>query len=179
MYPPILFSHLVPYGTVRRTHGHKGSVVIQVHSEELFALEPQFLFVEYDGTYIPFGVEEMRGTKEQLITTLQFIETEEEAMRYRGASLFVHTRELEGLPLSTSSASPLSVLGKEVYHTSGILIGTLQRIDDTTANVVLVISSPSGDEVLIPYVEEWIVNDKKLDEGWVLDCPIELTQPLN
>ncbi|MDO5036182.1 MAG: ribosome maturation factor RimM [Porphyromonas sp.] len=176
-YPKISRQELLSYGRVKRPHGHHGEIVLEVYSEELFALNPQYLFVESEGLCIPYRVDEMRGSRDQFITSFDQLTSEEQAKKLRGAKVYIQASEIGDEPDRIES-SYLSWRGMSVTHSSGIAMGVIEEIDDSTSNLIFQILSPAGEVLLLPYVEEWIV-DVDLDKrAIIVDCPIELTSPL-
>lgn len=177
-YPPISRHHLISYGVVRRSHGHRGDVVLEVHSEELFQHDPEFLFLEKDSLFVPFKVEEMRGSRKQLIVSFEQMLTEEQANYYRGAEVYIHDRELTPEELEEMHTTSYSLHGYIVQHISGKSVGTIKEIDDSTPNILLKVEAENGAELLLPFVEEWVVELDDVGRKIVLDCPLELTDPL-
>lgn len=166
---------LIPYGTIRRSHGHQGAMTIELHSEELMDAEPQYLFIDIDGIPVPFHVEEMRGTREQLITAVERIDSSDAATLLRGRPVWIGADEAP--QIEEGDVSIHLLLGYSVEHTSGCLIGVITEIEDSTANVLLVISDERREDqnpLLIPYVEEWIQELDTTRRVLTLSCPAEL-----
>lgn len=171
--PEYHIPRLVPYGTIRRAHGHQGALMLELHSEELMDAEPEFIFINVDGIPVPFRVEEMRGTKEQLITTVERINSSDEAGLLRGQPVWIGADEAPEVEEENISLHLL--LGFRVEHSSGQDLGTISEIEDSTANLLLVISKEGQDDpILIPFVEEWITHIDAAKRHLVLDCPPEL-----
>lgn len=169
-------SQLVPYGSIRKTHGHKGSFVVALENEALLDLEPDFIFIDIDSIPVPFRVEEMNGTKDHLITTVSRVSSAEEAESLRGAKVYI-LKSLYDEQIDLDNMEELSLyhlIDYSVYHSSGDEIGILSAIDESTANILLILETKDGDDVYIPFVEEWITaldHQKRLIE---IDCPPEV-----
>ena len=163
---------LIPYGSVRKTHGHRGEVVIDLAREELFDLDPKFLFVEIDGIPVPFQVESLRGDLSRLICCFTRVNGEEEANRLRGSRLLIPGDEKEE---TDDSESVPNVVGYTVRHPHIGTIGTVVDIDDTTTNILLLIqTADAGDEVMLPLVEEWITDIDEKKHIFTYDFPPSL-----
>lgn len=172
-YPTLEPHHLRPYGTIRRTHGHRGDLVISVLTEELFQLDPHFLFAVVDEIPIPLEIEEMKGTKEQLIVTFSRIDTMNEAEKWVGKSVMIHDEEIpEHLELSQSSL----LLGVRVLHPTLNHIGSIVHLDDSTSNLLLTIEGADSKDILIPLVEEWIISFDADKKELLLNFPQELLE---
>lgn len=169
-------NQLISYGRIRKAHGHKGSFIITLDNEGLLELEPDFIFIDIDGIPVPFRVEEMSGTKDHLITTVSRVSSEEEVNDFRGARVHI-LRALYDDQIDLENIEELSLyhlLGYSVNHPSGSHIGTLRAIDESTANVLLILEKPEGEDIYIPFVEEWITaldHQKRMIE---IDCPLEI-----
>lgn len=172
-YPSIDFNALHPYGVIRRTHGHQGNVIISVLGESLFQLDPQFLFIVIDEIPIPFEVEEMRGSKEQLITTFKHIETLTKAEKLVGYKVLIHEDELSGIDDSESISD---LIGYDLYHPTLQKVGTILHLDDSTSNLLLTIETPDGSSIMIPMVDEWVVDINSQSRRLTLDFPEELLE---
>lgn len=167
---------LFPYGFIRKTHGHKGEVIIELEDENLFDLDPDFLFVEIEGIRIPFAVDSLRGVPERLICKFEQVSTEEEGDRLRGARLFIPAESLSEAE-DSDDGEDMDIIGLKVVHPKGGLLGEIVDIDDSTENELLLVRSDSdGREVLLPFVSEWVqyVDEKKGELFY--DYPEELTE---
>ena len=167
---------LVPYGSIRKAHGHKGSFIVMLKHESLLDLEPDFIFIDIDGIPVPFRVEEMSGTKNHLITTVSRVLSGEEAESLRGAKVYV-LKSLYDEQIDPDNMEELSLyhlIGYSIAHSSGDEIGTLATIDESTTNILLILETKDGEEVYIPFVEEWITGLDHQKRSIEIDCPLEI-----
>lgn len=172
-FPTINPQQLHPYGSIKRTHGHRGDLVISVLNEELFQLDPQFLFALVDGIPIPLEIEEMKGSKEQLIVTFSRIENMDEAEKWVGKELLIHEEEIpEDQELSETSR----LLGFHVLHPTLGSVGSIVHLDDSTSNLLLSVEHPDGKLLLIPLVDDWITDVNSDQREITLDFPPELLE---
>ena len=167
---------LFPYGFIRKTHGHKGEVVIELEDENLFDLDPDFLFVEIEGIRVPFAVEYLRGSLERLICKFAQVSSEEEGDRLRGAWLFIPEESFSDAE-DSGEGMGLDLIGLKVVHPVSGLLGEIVDVDDSTENELLLVKREAdGHEVLLPFVSEWVrsVDEKK---GLLFyDFPEDLTE---
>lgn len=170
-FPSINPNALHAYGQVRRTHGHQGHLVINVLSNDLYELDPEFLFIVIDEIPVPFEVEEMRGSREQLIIALKQINSLEEAERLIGSKVLIHEEELSE---STDIHHQSDLVGFQLFHPTLQKIGTVIHLDESTANQLLTIEQTDGDDVIIPLVEDWIMNIDPKARKLTLNFPEEL-----
>lgn len=154
---------LFPYGFIRKTHGHKGEVIIELEDGNLFDLDPDFLFVEIEGIRVPFAVESLRGSLERLICKFEQVSTEEESGRLRGARLFIPEESLTETE-DADGGENMDIIGLKVIHPKSGILGEIVDIDDSTENELLLVKRDSdGREVLLPFVSEWVqfVDERK------------------
>ena len=137
LYPTIQPSDLHHYGTIRRTHGKEGEVLVELTQPEWVEVEPHFLFLEVDTkTFIPFEVEELRGTETQWIIALKEIPSLSDAEKYVGTPIWIHTEEIpEDFVLDSDFTS---IIGFTLYHSpSQAIIGTITALHQLSTNILL------------------------------------------
>ena len=166
--------NITPFGFIRKLHGHRGEVVIELVSEELYGSDPVFLFVEIEGIPVPFEVESLRGDLSRLILKLSRVDSEEEASKLRGCRLLIDKDDLpptfEDWP---EEAAPLE--GYKVYHPALGFLGKIYDVDDSTENVLLlIIRDKDRKQLILPFVEEWIVSIDDEEQKIIYDYPPEL-----
>ena len=161
-------------GVLAKPHGVKGEVVLQCMGGGLSHVpESDFDFLMLDGILVPFFVEEfrLRGDGTALLK-LEGMDVPERVRRFTGVDVYADREAScahEGEPLSWQW-----FVGFEVYDVEQGFLGSVERVDDATANVLFVVVDEEGEELLIPACEEFIVGiDRK---GRVLD--VELPEGL-
>ncbi len=140
-------------GHIGKPHGIKGEVTMVFLSEEisnaLFDSDIEYLILMIDGILVPFFWEEMRQTS-KCGALLKFtdIDTIERAKSFTGLDVFLPNDILRGLPLE---ASIKSLIGFKVYEDKKEeLLGEISSIDDTTENVLFIVTTPKKETLLIP-----------------------------
>lgn len=166
---------LVPYGFIRKSRGYSGEFVLSLHREAYIDLDPEYLFLSIDNIPVPFRVLDLRGAWDNLIVSLEDMDDSDHADQLRGLQVLVDevlvTELLRELP---DNSTGLDLLGYQVIHPATGLIGTLEAIDTSTPNTLLLLATPSGDELCLPFVDQWV---KEVDpEACHLeyDCPQDL-----
>ncbi len=171
-------SDLIPYGHIRKTHGHRGNLVISVESDSMLDLDLEYLFIEIDGIPVPFAVEEMSGPRNHLITSLARVSSVDEAEKYRGAAVYITRSVYESL-IDLDDAEEILLdyfVGYQLKHPSGREIGILRSIDESTSNILLIAENEEGTEIFLPFVEKWIVGVDHKAHYLLIDCPIDLLE---
>ncbi len=146
----------VEIGKFQRTHGLKGELnaLIEVCPEYVEDGNP--LVLEIEGILVPFYAESVRP-KGQLsyLVKLDGIDTQEEAAAFVNCAILAE-RELlteyvdeEELMLSEELA------GFQVVDITHGELGEVERIDDSTENVLLIVRR-GDEEIMIPFVDTFI-----------------------
>lgn len=149
---------LIPVATVAKTHGIHGELncTLDVDYEALAAIP--FVFVRLDGLMVPFAFKAIRprGRGAALVT---FEDLEPEAAgALVGLDLMARPEDLpEGDDYEEDEGFYLTdLIGYEVVA-DGIPVGVLEAIDDTTANILMLVKTSSGKIVHIPAADEFFV----------------------
>lgn len=109
-------------------------------------------------THEPMRIAGVRGHDRAIIIHLHGLDSPEATARYRNAILYVKSTELPALPEGAYYHHQL--LGLRVIDESGKDVGRLADILETGANDVYVVKTPEGKEILLPAVEDVIIEVK-------------------
>ena len=84
-------SNSICLGTITKTHGIKGQVVLRLDQfgfDDILRMEP--VFIEIDGLPVPFFIEQYKEkTTDSLILSFDDINSEEDAAELAGCKLFI------------------------------------------------------------------------------------------
>ena len=142
-------------GYLRRAHGLRGEMVMEVHTDFPERLKPQTkVFVGED--YQPMTIAAVRGHNEGLLIKLDGLDTPEAASRYRNQSVYVTAADRPKLPEGRYYHHEL--IGFDVVDDEQNRIGALSEIMQTGANDVYVVVRPDGSEVLFPVVSSVVLS---------------------
>ena len=143
-------------GAVIKPHGLKGEVVVYHMTDELrrYSVLREVLTADADDAprLEPESVKYFKGRP---IIKFKGIDRVEDAERLRGVGLYV--RREDALPLAEGEYFIGDLIGCNVYQEDGSLLGELKDVLQTGANDVYVIRSAEGRELLIPSVEEFVL----------------------
>ena len=156
-------------GHISRIHGYKGSVVAFFDTdrpEAYTALESVFL--EDRGELIPFFIEELaQNSKGHFILKFEEVEDEASALNLVGSELWLPLSILP--PLEGKSFYFHEIIGFELWENDRLL-GTCKSVVDSSAQPLLVLEH-QGKEVLIPAIDEFIVQIDREAKRMVLQLP--------
>jgi 16S rRNA processing protein RimM len=141
-------------GRLRRPHGLIGEMIMDVLTDFPERLNPGKTIYVGD-THEPIQIDGVRGHNKAVIIHLAGLDSPESAGRYRNALVFVRSNELPKLPEGEYYHHQL--LGLKVLDETGQEVGLLTDILETGANDVYLVKTPEGKELLLPAIEEVII----------------------
>jgi 16S rRNA processing protein RimM len=142
-------------GRLRRSHGIAGEMIMDVLTDFPDRLH-QGNTIYVGETHEPIKIIGLRGHNRAMIIHLDGLDNPESVVRFRNAMVFVKTSELPGLPEGEYYHHQL--LGLMVINEAGEELGQLTDILETGANDVYLVKTPEGKELLLPAVDEVILN---------------------
>jgi 16S rRNA processing protein RimM len=141
-------------GRLRRSHGIEGEMLMDVLTgfpERLRSGKTVYIGEAHE----PVRLASVRGHNRELIVRLSGVQTPEETAPYRNMVLYVKASELPKLPDGEYYHHQL--IGITVVDEAGVVLGTLDEILETGANDVYLVKTPDGKELLLPAVEEVVL----------------------
>jgi 16S rRNA processing protein RimM len=141
-------------GRLRRSHGLAGEMIMDVLTDFPERLYPGKT-VYVGETHEPIRIEGVRGHNRELIVHMTGLDSPEAAGRYRNAILYVKSSELPKLPEGEYYHHQL--LGLTAINEAGEELGRLTDILETGANDVYLVKTLDGNELLLPAVDEVIL----------------------
>jgi 16S rRNA processing protein RimM len=161
---------------IGKPHGIRGEVTVQVLTDapgDRFV--PGTEFVVEPASAGPLTVISARWNKDILLLGFEEIETRNEAETLRGAKLFIETEELD--EDDDEGWYEHELVGLEARVGSRV-VGKVAALNTMPVQDLLVVTTPGGEEILIPFVEQ-IVPEVNIEEGFVLLTPPEGLFELN
>lgn len=154
-------NEIVEIGKFQKTHALKGELNGVLEIDEEYVEEGNPLIVEMDGIPVPFFAESIRpkGATTFLIK-LKGINTIDEAARFVNKPIFAPRSDLSRF-FEVEDGEILFVddyVGYEVRDVDFGDLGKVVRFDDSTENTLLIVESPEGKEIMIPFVDDLIVD---------------------
>lgn len=146
-------------GKVRRPHGVRGEVVLELYTDFPERLRPKKV-VYLGGKHTRLVISSQRPHNEGLLLGFEGVTTPEQAGLYRNQILYVAATEAEALPDGEYYFHEL--LDLNVIDETGKILGVLTEIIETGANDVYVVTDDAGNELLLPAIPE-VILDVDLD----------------
>lgn len=146
-----------PIGQLGKPHGVKGEISFWFTDDVFDRVNADWLLVEIDGILVPFFMEEYRfRTDELALVKFEDVDTEVRARELTGCNVY--------FPRAFADADDdhltwAQIIGYQIIDAkSGVMVGTVSEVDDSTANTLFHVSTPEEGELLIPVDEELITD---------------------
>lgn len=170
----IKLSDVYRIGCLGKPHGVKGEIAFSFDDDVFDRQEADFMFVMIDGLLVPFFFEEYRFSSDVVaLVKFEGVDTLEQAADLTGCDVFF-PRDASDDDADTVSKAELSGF-KLVDASTGIVVGDVTAIDDSTANPLFVVDTPKG-ELLIPASHELVKAIDKKNQTITVDIPEGLLQ---
>lgn len=155
-------------GVIATTHGIKGEVKVFPTTDDLerFKVLKQCLLNTgsqgFGDEMIELEVEGVKFFKQFAILKFKGFDSINDIEKYKGKDLLV-TRE-NAVELKENEHFITDLIGMEVIEENGTIVGELKDVMQTGANDVFVVTVQDGSEILLPYIEECVL-DIDLDQN--------------
>lgn len=158
-------------GKVVRPHGFKGAVKIKFTHPALELIEiPESVFIEINKNLIPFFFTQFNPQSNGFaIVQFDDVDTEEAAKNISGKLIYL-PQELEPIPEGNEFYSD-ELVGFKVMDTLHGDIGVLENVMEAPAQDVFEIMHPSGKEIMVPVLGNFIVEIDRKNSILKLDAP--------
>lgn len=141
-------------GYLRRSHGLRGEMIMEIHTDFPERLKPRTEVYIGDSRQ-KLMISATRPHNEGMIIKLLGLDSPEQAAHYRNQSVYVRSADRPVLPKGQFYHHEL--IGFDVVTQSGKSLGTLIEIMQTGANDVYVVRRTDGKEILIPVIASVII----------------------
>ncbi|MDM1523193.1 MULTISPECIES: ribosome maturation factor RimM [unclassified Empedobacter] len=156
-------------GKITKRHGFKGNLIIHLDTDEPELYDTlEAVFIEKDGTLVPFFFETSQpyqGTK--LLVKFEDIE-DEEVDKLINRELYL---PLKSLPeLSGTDFYYHEIVGFTIYDQTNTEVGTIKSVNDSAAQAYFEVDA-NGKEILIPMIDEWILEVNREEKAMLINIP--------
>jgi 16S rRNA processing protein RimM len=158
----ININDLLPVGTIARTHGIQGKLILRLEETEANDIpEKEWVFVKIDGLPVPFFISEVNDINDnKVIIAFETVKTESDARKLAGCRIYVNKKSLSERTKKLHERK--SIIGYTVHDKKIGIIGTVVEIIDISENpVVRVIGNK---ELMVPYNKDFILKISHKDK---------------
>lgn len=143
-------------GVINKPHGVKGEVSFTFTDDIFDRVDCDYLILLMDGILVPFFIEEYRFRSDNsALVKFEDIDTSEKARMFTNVEVFFPVKYVEEQDEVTSWNYFVGFKVDDVHHGT---LGVIIDVDDTTMNVLFVIETEGGEEILLPAHEEFILD---------------------
>ena len=165
---------IVAIGKFQKTHALQGELNAIVDVQEDYAEDDKPFIVDVDGIYVPFYIESIRpkGSTSYLVQ-LAGVDSQEEAQQFVNKEIYAMRSDLIDYFETDGETfvDPDDIEGYEVVDSRLGDLGKVKEVNDATANVLLVVDTPDGDELLVPFVDEFVEEIDQDNKRIVVSLP--------
>ncbi len=147
----ILQSEVYKIGRIGKPHGVKGEVTMQVDDDVFDRVDADCLILCVDGILVPFFMEEYRFRSDSsALIKFEDVDTMEQARELTNCEVFFPRRQADG---DDEEYTWQYLVGFDIVDAATTRrVGRIERIDDSTANVLFCLDNGT----LIPATDELV-----------------------
>ena len=147
-------------GTIVNTHGIRGEIKVKSHTdfpEVRFGAGSRLTLLPPDGN-VPFEVEVQRARlhKNMYVVKLKGFDNINDVEKFKGGKLVV--RDDDRVPLEEGQYYVRDIVGCTVVTDDGRQLGVIRDVLSPGANDVWVVKRPKGRDVLLPVIDEVVLD---------------------
>jgi len=144
-------------GVITSTHGIRGEVKVFPTTDDINRFKTlKQVILDTGKEYLDLEIEGIKLFKQYAILKFKGIDNINDIEKYKGKDLLV-TRD-NAVKLEEDEYFIYDILGSKVISDEGNELGELTEVLTTAANDVYVVKTKEGKEILIPSIEECILN---------------------
>ncbi len=140
-------------GYISKTHGLKGHVILRLN--ELVRIDEaaiKSVFLEINGSQVPYFIEECRLTNTGYILKLETINFVDTSKKLIGKKAFALTDFILEEEESLKEFIGYTIIDSKLGN-----IGVIAGVDEKTDNVIIKVIHPSGVEIILPFNDDFII----------------------
>lgn len=161
-------------GKFNKPHGINGEISAVV-SSPIDLSKCKCIICDIDGIFVPFFITNIREkSTDTLLLTIEGINDETGASLLVNNDMYILKKDYQDSLDEDDDEIPVDFLRNFKVSINNAHSGEIVDIDDSTANVLFVISLDNGSTILIPAVNEFITAIDLEKNTMALEVPVEL-----
>lgn len=143
------YEEVYKIGKIGKPHGIKGEVTLFFSDDVFDRTDSDYVVLCIDGILVPFFMEEYRfhGSETALVKFCD-IDSQEAARELTGCDVYFPRSLADEAGGDMSLAQ---IVGYTIVDVQGgSHVGTIESVDDSTANMLFAVATPDGRELLLP-----------------------------
>jgi 16S rRNA processing protein RimM len=171
----MLFKNCRIAGRILKAHGTRGDLVLRFDNIDTEKIEPgESLFVEINGTLIPFYILEITPRGNTAVIKLEFVDDQAEAQKYTGRNIYLRNDLYKKINIP-DLYNPNKFIGYSLSDSSSGLTGVISDYIENKANPLFLIKTPEN-QFLIPAHPEIIISIDSENKKIIANLPEGLTE---
>ena len=159
-------------GKISKFRGISGEVELLFTDDVFDCGDAPYLVLEMDGILVPFFWEEYRfKNSETAIVRFEDIDDEKKAKRLVGRRVFYPKAHVPQEREAAAPASWKAFTGYSVREAGGRVLGVVEEVDESSQNILLYLSTPSGGELILPLHEDFVTDCSVQERTLTLSLP--------
>lgn len=151
---------LTPIGHTAKPHGINGEISAVVDFDTPFE-QLKCIILKIEGINVPFFIKSYRWKgSEAVLLTISGIDNQPQAAQLCGKTIYALTRDLPDDDTHTTPHDGFyisSLIGFTLTDQNFNTLGTITGFDDSTANTLLIIQTPSSAQTFVPIAPELVL----------------------
>ncbi len=144
-------------GVISTTHGIRGEVKVYPTTDDITRFKDlKEVFLDTGKALLQLEIEGVKFFKQTAILKFKGIDNINDVEKYRGKDLLINRDN--AVDLEEGEYFIFDLLDSMVVTEDGKELGILTEVLTTAANDVYVVKTPEGKELLIPYIDECVLN---------------------
>lgn len=144
-------------GQIVNTFGIKGEVKVVPFTDDIERFEElNSIYVVKNKKLIEYEIEQIKYHKNMIILKLKNVEDMNTAEKLKGCYIQIHRKDARELPEGTYFIA--DIIGSQVITDDGKILGIVDDIYNTGAKDIFVVKDEMGKQILLPHIEEVILN---------------------
>ena len=149
---------LYPIGKFQRTHALKGELNMLSEIDPEYFMEGNPMIIEDEKIFVPYYVETVRKKgSTTFLVKLDGVDTESQASVFVNKDIYILKQDAEEIIGEDIDILDSSLDYEVIDNESGIKLGKIEFLDDSTENELFIIRNEEGEEIMIPANEDFIV----------------------
>ena len=148
---------LLQVGVISSTHGVRGEVKVFPTTDDVKRFKKlKKVILDTGKEQLPLEIEGVKFFKQFVILKFRGIDNINDIEKYKGKSLLVDREH--AVKLKKDEYFIADMIGMDVFTEEGELFGALKDVMETGANDVYIIEMTDGKEVLVPAINQCILD---------------------
>lgn len=144
-------------GVFANTHGVRGEIKVFPTTDDATRFKKlKTLYLDKGAELMKLEVSSVRFFKNMVIMKFKGIDNINDIEKYKGKDLLIERKQ--AVPLQENEYFICDIIGSKVVTEDGQEVGTLKEVLQTGANDVYVVKTAEGKEVLLPVIDECVLD---------------------